>query len=274
MNETEAILHQKSWTGDQVGKALISSAIHSYKQVISGNREPTELFSAAHLQRMVDSLSNREQLLRYNRYVGLNNWLTQYQAVANAYLQLANSNIEVLSFMLKVAEAVEEDTKAGYAPHAVSTTCGLEQYTDTNSTAGENRLVLEHRRREIESAYRHLLGYDCAITLIAEHIEIRDFTIFAADYRYIANKMRAINKQSASLLARIEASNYNTSEVKESKLRTLRDCFPPFLYDQMFIPDQAIRKAKALLQDNLRAFETQDGRFMRLFTEWENTEHD
>lgn len=107
MIDINRLLKKKGWTGDEVGKALILSLIDAYKQALEGKRKPKELFSSEQLSTMVSSLKDRYQITRYNRYIGLQNWTTQYQAVAHSYCQLMDGIIARYMLTLTNAEMAD-----------------------------------------------------------------------------------------------------------------------------------------------------------------------
>lgn len=111
LDSIQLLLEKKNWTGDDVGKAIIYSAIDSYGQTLQGEANPRELFSSGRLRQMVSAIKGQDQLRRYNRYVGLNNWLAQYHAVALAYYQQVDGEINRLLGIVATAAAVEDEYK-------------------------------------------------------------------------------------------------------------------------------------------------------------------
>jgi len=105
----KALLRKRGWTGDDVGKAIILSLIDSYKQTLQGVTAPKELFTAAQLRTMILSLKDKEQGTRYNRYIGLNNWISQNNAVARAYYEQARGEVNRLLTILSTAHATEDE---------------------------------------------------------------------------------------------------------------------------------------------------------------------
>lgn len=60
------LLNKKSWTGVEVGKALIASYVHDVRNLRNPNRKP--LFSQEDLNRMTDSLQTEQQICPYLVY--------------------------------------------------------------------------------------------------------------------------------------------------------------------------------------------------------------
>lgn len=284
--EIEEILHQKSWTGDQVGKALIASAIHAYQHALSSNSVSAELFSAAQLKRMVDSLSDREQLLRYNRYVGLNNWLTQYQAVANAYMQRADGRIGLLCRMLEVSVSMEQANcnlveslrkiDGASIPlniiQSPATNYGVGQYTQRCHRYQERIEELYAYRKDFIFSYRYLLGYNTAITMIAKYISMPDFIAFQPHTASLLRRANDYNRLVSELKDCLIATEAYDPAYQKEKLNALCTHFPPLFLLDLSVPSSALQEAAAMLQDNMRAFERQDGRFMQLLTDWGHTQ--
>lgn len=73
----DRLLKKKSWTGEEVGKALMASTIHDIKHQANPDFKP--LFSQADLERMEETLSTDEDYICYAVYRGL------YSSVLDAY---------------------------------------------------------------------------------------------------------------------------------------------------------------------------------------------
>jgi hypothetical protein len=144
--DIKTLLNKKGWTGDEVGKAIIYSAINSYKQTLQGKATPTELFNAAQLKKMINSLEDTSQIKRYNRYIGLNNWVIQYQAVALAYYQQADGEINRLLGIITTAHAAEDEYKYIEKLPAIMT---QKQYDEIREKRIEERLTDENGTDDI-----------------------------------------------------------------------------------------------------------------------------
>ena len=144
--------------------------------------------------------------------------------------------------------------------------CGLEQFTPLNEDYITNIERLEKGRTLIEDGYYYLLGYDMAINLISEYIDIPDFNIFKSGSEVIFGRIDALNNLSAMLYSQIKKADYRDKEAKEEKLQILKDYFQPLNLSKLNIPEEAIKQATALLIDNMKAFETQDGTFINILT--------
>lgn len=106
--DIKRLLSKKGWTGEETGKALIYSLVNDYKQTLSGNRNPKPLFSHERIRQMVQGFrASRGDITAYNRYVHLQNWIKQYQAVANAYFQRFQSSINEFISVVRAAETAE-----------------------------------------------------------------------------------------------------------------------------------------------------------------------
>jgi hypothetical protein len=122
--------------------------------------------------------------------------------------------------------------------------------------------LLEDIRANIEESLYWISGFNKAIELIAESISLPDFNIFMVNISNSKARIRALNSLIALFYSDITAT-------EEAKLQVLKDYFYPFKEEADPIPESATEKARALLNDNLRAFEAQDGAFTRLLTERE-----
>lgn len=107
--DIKKLLNKKGWTGREVGRAVLMSITDAYKQSLLGNPDPKPLFSQAQLNKMVRSITDSREGQYYNRHLGVQNWLMQYQAVANAYLQQAQGIINSLVSVIATATTAENE---------------------------------------------------------------------------------------------------------------------------------------------------------------------
>lgn len=324
--ELGALLRKKNWTGDEIGKAILYSLVDAHQQALDGVVSPSPAFSSDQLQTMIGSLSDSVQLRRYNSYIGLQNWLIQYQAVSTAYGKQVMGELDMISGVLCAALAVEEDLRnldnlpvimtrkqyddlvegkavcdadeqkigrSGYAiigddfeslmdeqgyykasdfSLQISVKCGMEQYTASNPNREQAVRRIVEGRKVIEDGYYYVRGYDKAIELIADFLSMPEFLIFKLNAESLADRMREVEKKAAQLQERIEKGAYGKGEMRQAKLDVLRKYFSTFAWDSLEIPAAAIREAKELLTDNMRAFDKQDSAFISILTfrEWRN----
>ena len=144
----------------------------------------------------------------------------------------------------------------------ISATIGLERFTPANPEYLEEVRILEETRANIAESIYWIKGFNKAIELTAESIGLPDFIIFKVNIGHSEARLKALNSLIALFYADISAT-------EQTKLQVLKDYFHPFSEKEEPIPDSAIEQARALLSDNLKAFETQDGAFIRLLTERE-----
>lgn len=110
MLDAKKLMAKKGWTGEEIGKALILDLVDSYKQTLSGIKYPKNLFTAEQIKRMLESLRGSAiDINYYNRYVNLQNWIMQYQAVANSHLQRFNSCFNEFISIHNAAESAENE---------------------------------------------------------------------------------------------------------------------------------------------------------------------
>lgn len=109
--ELSALLRKKSWTGEDIGRTILYSLVDAHRQALEGVGNPTPAFSPDQLQRMIGSLTEPSQLRRYNSFVGLQNWLIQYQAVSTAYFKQASGELDVIQGVVNTAMAAEDDLR-------------------------------------------------------------------------------------------------------------------------------------------------------------------
>lgn len=108
--DIKRLLSKKGWTGEETGKALILDLINSYKQTLAGSRDPKPLFPPEKITQMLHGFrASRADIEAYNRYINLQNWIMQYQAVANANLQRFNSCFNEFVSIHTAAESAENE---------------------------------------------------------------------------------------------------------------------------------------------------------------------
>lgn len=108
--DVKQLLSKKGWTGEETGKALILDLINSYKQTLAGSRDPKPLFPPEKITQMLHGFrASRADIEAYNRYINLQNWIMQYQAVANANLQRFNSCFNEFVSIHNAAESAENE---------------------------------------------------------------------------------------------------------------------------------------------------------------------
>ena len=108
--DVKRLLRKRSWTGEETGKALILDLIHSFKQTTAGSKDRKPLFESSRITEMIGKFrASREEVEAYNKYVNLQHWVVQYQAVANANLQRFNASCNELISIHNAAEAAENE---------------------------------------------------------------------------------------------------------------------------------------------------------------------
>ena len=104
------LLKKKGWTGEETGKALIYSLVNDYKQTLAGSTDPKPLFPSERIREMLHGFrASASDIEAYNRYIELQNWIKQYQAVANAYFQRFQSSINEFISVVRAAETAESE---------------------------------------------------------------------------------------------------------------------------------------------------------------------
>ena len=204
MADINKLLKKKGWTGDEVGKALVLSLIDAFKQSLAGVSAPKELFSSAQLKTMVMSLKDKQQGIRYNRYLGLQSWLMQYQAVANAHYQRLQGDITSLISLYSTARAAEETSKHIESLPAIMT---QQQYDEIRARRIEEQLAEKGGYNAFQLIHLALIHYMTMLKLEPEE----------------PNPLKAIKEayEAAPVVTETILSRYNA--VTESGYYTLPD---------------------------------------------------
>lgn len=110
MIDVNRLMKKRGWTGEEAGKALILNLTDNYQHILNGEKDAPPLFSSAQLKRMIESFrGSNSDIEAYNRYINLQNWIMQYQAVANANLQRFQSCFHELMSVHNAAESAENE---------------------------------------------------------------------------------------------------------------------------------------------------------------------
>lgn len=139
--DIQNLLKKKEWTGEEVGKAIILNMMHNYKQTMQGVVSPTVLFSQAQISTMINSITDRVQGQLYNRYVGLNNWISQNHAIATARYEQVRGEINRLLLIISTAAAAEDEYKYIEKLPAIMT---QKQYDEIRAKRIEEQLTDEN----------------------------------------------------------------------------------------------------------------------------------
>ena len=108
--DIKRLLSKKGWTGEETGRALILNLINEYRQSMEGSRDPKPLFPREKITEMLHGFrASRADIEAYNRFINLQNWIMQYQAVANANLQRFNSCFNEFVSIHNAAESAENE---------------------------------------------------------------------------------------------------------------------------------------------------------------------
>lgn len=154
----------------------------------------------------------------------------------------------------------------------ISKTAGLEQYTTKNKDYIANLEKLESDREAILQALKWLYGYNKALELTAEYIELPELMIFRATVEEYEQRVDALNGLIFFLYRRIHEHRGNTAEERERKLEVLRDNFTPLDYEKYKNPPaKNIQQAKEALK-GLKVYEIQNGTMIKLLAEYDNSE--
>jgi hypothetical protein len=207
--DVKTLLKKKGWTGEEVGKAIILNLTNDYKQALQGIESPTELFTQAQINAMISSITDKAQGQLYNRYVGLNNWISQYHAMATANYEQVRGEINRLLLIISTATAAEDGYKYIEQLPAIMT---QKQYDEIRAQRIEEQLTDENGTDDI--------GY-CVFNLII--LAIEHFVRLLQTEPRKANPLKTIKKkyQTAPVKSQLILSRYN--EVMGEGYYTLPD---------------------------------------------------
>jgi hypothetical protein len=157
MYNIKNILSKQGWTGEEVGKALIMSLIHDYKHKYEPDTPP--LFDQADLTRMLKTVKEQYQLMKYARYLALYTGLIEADHLVEAMKQQVYNGYHQLFYYATQAKLSDHTYEAAKETPLLLTE---KQYHDLAEA------VTEHKRAE-ETDAEMLVFY--AILYYQEHEE-------------------------------------------------------------------------------------------------------
>ena len=98
-----------------------------------------------------------------------------------------------------------------------------------------------------------------------DYTGIEELYLFKTNIESFKARTEAINNLVVMLYKNIAKSYYQSEEKKQAKLDVIKSVFRPIKTDYE-IPQENVEKAKAMIQDQLKAFATDNGVFEGLLT--------
>lgn len=142
---------------------------------------------------------------------------------------------------------------------------GLEQFTEENPDYIEAYEKIEKDLNTVEEYIYYLQGINVAFDMAIDYTGIEELALFKTNVESFKARTEAINNLVVMLYNKIAKSNYQSEEKKQTKLEVIKNVFRPIKTDYE-IPQENIEKAKAMIQDQLKAFATDNGVFEGLLT--------
>ena len=100
------LLRKSTWTGEEVGKAFIKNLIYNFQEQIAGHGTDGNLFKHNELAQMSATLRDHD-IVVFNRYVGLNNWVITNRAMADGFRLQTEACIQKLLGIITTISATE-----------------------------------------------------------------------------------------------------------------------------------------------------------------------
>ena len=107
MANIKRLLNKKGWTGRELGQLELTILADSYKNALTGNSEAPSIVDPAEFQKMVDSITDREQGRTYNGYLAIHEWLSIKVNIANTQYQSAQLCLAKLNTYIEQAIGAE-----------------------------------------------------------------------------------------------------------------------------------------------------------------------
>lgn len=110
MIDIKRLLNKKGWTGAELGILELTNMAVMFRQALEG-KEPKPLVEQAQLQRMLNSLTDRQQGKIYNGYISIHEWLSIRYNIAQTQLQQAQLQYRTLANYITNATLAEDAYK-------------------------------------------------------------------------------------------------------------------------------------------------------------------
>lgn len=107
MADIKKILGKKSWTGRELGILELTNTAVMFRQALDG-KEQQPIVEPAQLQKMISSISDRQQGQVYNGYISIHEWLSIRFNMAQTHLQQAQLQYRTLEGYIERAALAED----------------------------------------------------------------------------------------------------------------------------------------------------------------------
>lgn len=144
-------------------------------------------------------------------------------------------------------------------------TIGLEQFTEENPNYIEAYESIENDLKTVEEYIYYLQGLNVAFDLAIDYTGLEELAIFKTNVDNYRERIEALSNLAMMLYNKISKGCYQSEEKKQAKLDIVKTVFRP-IKTNYEIPQENIVKAKAMVQNQLKAFAIDDGVFEGLLT--------
>lgn len=257
-NETDAQQTEQkngSWSGAELGQIALRNTAIAYANEKRPPNEREELpVSDEDFREMLKNLTDQKESEIYQRYGLIHQWLTINTILKAGHLQKAEFHVFKLLNFIELARKAEdidnclEDPNKGPIAKIVNT-FSLQSFFPTGTQNKNNVETVELSRKELLAEVYFVLGYNKAIDLIASVHGPKELKLLKAQTGYITDQVEKLKHLTIDLYHRIKESEYNDPELKEKKLKVLRDLFKPIDIKKLKIPAKNIEQVKKDLKD-------------------------
>lgn len=107
MADIKRLLNKNGWTGQELGIIELTNMALNFQQRLQG-KEPKDLIDRAQFQRMLNSITDKEQGRIYNGYIAIHEWLSLHYNIAQTQLQQAQLQFRTLIDYVAQATLAED----------------------------------------------------------------------------------------------------------------------------------------------------------------------
>lgn len=248
--DIKRLMKKRSLTGEEVGKALILDTIETFRSVRdTGKTRP--LFSQQDLDQMVEGIRSVDQGEMYNTYVSLLNFIQKSQALSVSYKQEAESGYYRLLLMLERVRAselvlsLEDHLDLSRDPGSLVFLSLGGNGLDWIAEDPDTQASLKSARRALLTGLRGCFAHNTLFALIAERIDIPDFTIFQTNCEQMTQDIGRLNETTDWVGDHLPGDRAERAK----KRRLLRRFFPSIQMEEMSPSQGAILEVKSQIQD-------------------------
>lgn len=258
--DIDSVILKDTWTGEEAGKVLIYGCAIKSKYGLDGGKdvEPDACKQIdERLRTFKESVADDDI---FDRFTRLCEWLSENYERAVKCMKDIEGLVDEFMALIREAETEESDIPfmSPERIHELKFDFGLERYSSANPGTEKHIENAERLRRMIERDVRWLCGYNAAVGLIAQSLEMPEVEAFKIDIEKSLNLVNNLSDVCLMMFWHVGYMNYPEKTARDEKREIVRKVFRPFDID-IVVSEEQIKRALELLE-GLEAFKAENDR--------------